>query len=149
MPRIATRPTRAWAGLLALPLCAGLLFGCGGQDVSSKQSTNEADGSRYELETRPVRWQISGRPRGETVRVWVDPGWCGGAPEPKIGHVEVTETDQRVSILVVVADVEEAAVEGDCAAIGLRLTRTVHLERPLGGREIVDASSNPPEPRWP
>ena len=61
------------AAFWALGLCAGLWCGCGGPDASSEPSAKDVD-ARYVWETKPVEWQISGRPRGETVRASVPQG---------------------------------------------------------------------------
>jgi hypothetical protein len=126
--------------VLAVMLVAVAVGACG----SSSGATEEHAAAKPH--SRLVRWSLGSVPRGRQIKIEVIAGYCGAGKRPLISKVHVREEGSKVLLGAVLT---EFIGPGPCAGVGVGLSKTVTLAKPLGRRGLYDASVNPPAKRWP
>ncbi len=93
-----------------------------------------------------VHWSLGSVPHGRLIKIEALAGYCGVGRRPLISKVHVREEGSKVLLGAVLT---EFILPGPCAGVGVGVSKTVTLPRPLGRRGLYDASVNPPAKRWP
>jgi hypothetical protein len=134
---------------MSLSVIAAVLFGVLGCGISADgDSTYERENVRSDAkQVRPVRWKVYGPPTGRRVRIISEVGYCAGTEIPRIKAVHVVEKARRVLLTAILSEAEVGP--GGCAGVSRGIKKVVRLERPLGKRDLYDASLSPPAIRWP
>ena len=91
------------------------------------------------VEIPPVR---SAAVSGSAVELYADSGSCTG-DRPALEGVQVDETDRAVTVVVRLRPAPLPPGTTACGGVGFTVPVRVALERPLGGRALVDGSSYP------
>lgn len=116
-----------------LLLAVLLVFGCGGGDGQSAQV---------------VEWGVA-RPLGpRQIKLVTSVNHCGGEPAPVIEQPVIKYSGRKVFIELHIVP-EEKVDDGGCLLELLGVSKTVTLKRDLDELTLFDASTNPPERRWP
>lgn len=95
----------------------------------------------------PVQWRVLAPPSGKRVEIGKFVAWCAGIGRPKPRISRVLESDQGDRILLTAYLAHRA--HGQCGRVGVLVSRTVILRRPLGQRKLYDGSVHPAAKRWP
>jgi hypothetical protein len=97
---------------------------------------------------KQVRWSLpagySPSPASRTIKVSITGGVCGAEPD-RLDHTDVHATSSRVAISAFLGSTPP--YRNACPAVGIVLTKSVHLDKPLGRRTIIDTKDG--EQRWP
>jgi hypothetical protein len=144
----------------AMVVIAVAVGGCGSSDGSS---TGDGSGvssaakagwagtaTKEHVVAKPhsklVRWSLGSVPHGRQIKIEAVAGYCGAGKRPLISKVRVREEGSKVLLGAVLTEFNGP---GPCAGVGVGVSKTVTLAKPLGRRGLYDASVNPPAKRWP
>lgn len=142
---------------IAVAIVGVLAVGCGtipdvgdpDRPVTGPPGVSQPSDDQPELVTpRPGMADVRPRPF-EDVRVLGDGAtlrvtyWSGVEPCYVLDHVEVEETDERVTVTLHEGH-DPAQADTACIEIAVQKTVDVRLERPLGDREVVDGAGADP-----
>jgi hypothetical protein len=115
------------AGALVLCLVAA---GCGGRDDEGA-----------------LRWSVFKQLGPHKAILAGEVGYCVGEPKPRVEKVVRSYSGRRVLLTLFLG--RRQPKPQDCRGVGLAVFKTVSFRRNLAQLELLDASTDPPERRWP
>jgi hypothetical protein len=127
---------RAAAIIWSVSLCLAIVVvfsGCG--------SDNSAEPS--------VEWGVFKQVGPQAVKLVGEVDYCLGAPVPKISRATIDYSGHRVGIELFLAKPRDAYTLAACRGVVQAVYKTIKLKRSLAAVELFDASTDPPERRWP
>lgn len=96
-----------------------------------------------------VHWRVVGAPKGREIEINSGRGYCvDREPPPKFEKVSVVSRGRAVYLTPFVA-VRKPSKVGICSGVGYAQYGVVKLPRPVRMLRVFDASTRPPELRWP
>lgn len=112
---------------------AVVLMGCGSGD--------RAD--------RSIEWGVFKQIGRRTVKLVAEVDYCIGAPMPKISRATTVYSGHRVLVELFLAAPPDAYKTASCRGVVRAVYKSIKLKSDLAAVELFDASTNPPERRWP
>lgn len=137
------------AMVLVAVTVAILVVGCGASEPTNGQRSKTTKQALAD-QLRPVQWKVFGRPSGRRVKIVSELGHCVGTERSRIAVVHIVERPRRslITAMLKVPRVGRRQGEG-CAGVGIAIFKKIRLDRRVVGRALYDASTVPPQRRWP
>lgn len=145
--RRATMPARNAAGRLRMACVLALAPAV--LSVAACGSSSPDDGRTAGL--RPMSWGAVEMTGPREMKIGGEADYCWGDPKkPKVERARTRYRGEAAYITAEATPPSEESVDGDkCSYVGLPVFKVVTLRRNLRGIVLYDASTTPPEVRWP
>ena len=106
-------------------------------------------GSGSSQSAEAVEWKVARQLTSRKVKLVASVKYCGGERYPALKPSSIRYNNNKVLIKMVLSPQPEADSEGGCLLQLLGITKTITLKRNLENLVLFDASTDPPERRWP
>jgi hypothetical protein len=98
---------------------------------------------------RPVQWAVASILSPRIIKLGASVQYCVGTPKPRLNGFRVMEGPRKIYVTALLAVQPQHASLEVCYDKILFVYRRLQLAEKLGHRQLYDASTSPPEQRWP